>query len=67
MSYNGYESQDAFHEAMRARWAEMLSTEEGREAHRKAYGPGTTSHAACSHGDDICVQSPDSTYTGKDN
>lgn len=39
--YNGYESQDAFHAAMQAAWRERLSTPEGRERHRKDYGPGS--------------------------
>lgn len=59
MSYNGYADQDAFHAAMQERWREMLSTEEGREAHRRAYGPGTTSHASCDHANDYCTQTRD--------
>lgn len=54
--YNGYESQDAFHAAMQAAWAERLSTPEGRERHRKDYGPGSTSHAQCDHAYGYCVQ-----------
>lgn len=56
MSYNGYPTQDAFHEAMRAAWAETLSTPEGRAQHERDYGPGSTSHAACDHANAYCVQ-----------
>lgn len=56
MTYNGYPSVDAFHEAMRERWREILSTPEGRARHKRDYGPGTTSHAACDHANDYCCQ-----------
>lgn len=55
--YNGYPSQDAFHEAMQAAWTERLSTPEGRARHEADYGPGTRSHAACDHANAYCCQS----------
>lgn len=54
--YNGYPTQDDFHKAMQAEWARRLSTPEGRAQHERDYGPGTTSHAACDHANDYCVQ-----------
>lgn len=56
MSYNGYASQDEFHKAMQAAWAERLSTPEGRTRHERDYGPGTKSHAGCDHAYNYCVQ-----------
>lgn len=52
--YNGYESQEAFHAAMREAWRERLSTPEGRARHAKDYGPGSTSHARCDHAEGYC-------------
>lgn len=54
--YNGYPTQDAFHEAMVEAWKVILSTPEGRERHERDYGPGSTSHAACDHSASYCVQ-----------
>lgn len=62
MTYNGYPSQDAFHEAMQAAWKERLSTPEGRAQHAKDYGPGNTSHAACDHANDYCCQTETNTF-----
>lgn len=52
--YNGYESQDAFHAAMREAWRERLSTPEGRDKHNADYGFGSRSHAGCDHYYGIC-------------
>lgn len=53
-SYNGFPSQDAFHQHLRDRWKEMLSTPEGREQHERAYG-NPNSHAGCDHANGICM------------
>ena len=56
-SYNGFESQDAFHAWMREEWARMLDTPEKREAHHRAYSYGYGSHAGCDHGNEYCAVS----------
>lgn len=61
MSYNGYPSQDAFHEALQAEWSRRLSTPEGRAKHAEDYG--STSHAGCDHAADYCALTADNFYT----
>lgn len=48
--YNGYESQDAFHEALRARSAEYIA----ERKRRLAENPEGLRHEGCDHAYGIC-------------
>jgi hypothetical protein len=50
MTYNGYASQDAFHEALAARFEEYASARREGEA----INPGGYRHADCDHSAGYC-------------